>query len=230
MYTLAFLVTSLLVVALILVHVKPAASSPIGIESFVSGKERFIPVREEPPTVERFSTVAVDEKLMPECVSRSTDAQNLLARIDAYPIGDMDAAELRLLVGKLCCMEADIAAPSAGVYRTLHLQFRTSHDLEPASTLVGRCLRNAVNKRDVELIVEKFSKRGHELIGNLCNDREAYVEFDKVVARLLFAMTSFCFMAQPSMDRPIGVRDMGFWEPANVADLSQYQGVSAEPK
>jgi hypothetical protein len=165
---------------------------------------------------------------MPECVSRSTDAQKLLARI--AEVSSDNADELRLLVSKLCCMEADIMAPSAGVYRTLNLQFRTSEDLEPPSTIVGRCLRNAVNKRDIELIIEKYKGRGHTLVSELCDDAAALAEFDKVVAHLQFAMTSFCLMKQPTMDHPIGARDMGFWEPENVAELSQYQGVSAVPK
>lgn len=206
MYKTYALVGFLFVLAGLLVHFKPAAS------------------------IEGFATRAVDAKRMPECVSRSTDAQSLLARIAAND--DEHSAELRLLVSKLCCMEADIAAPSAGVYRTLNMQFRTSQDMEPPATIVGRCLRNAVNKRDIELIVEKYKGRGHYLIEKLCtSDRAAALaEFDKVVAHLNFAMTSFCLMKQPTMDRPVGARDMGFWEPEEVSDLSQYQGISAVPK
>jgi hypothetical protein len=102
--------------------------------------------------------------------------------------------------------------------------------MEPPATIVGRCLRNAVNKRDIELIVEKYAARGHVLVKKLCSDAVATAEFDKVVAHLNFAMMSFCLKEQPRMDRPIGARDMGFWEPDNVADLSQYQGVSSVPK
>lgn len=183
---------------------------------------------------EGFSTAAaVNLNVMPACVTRSTDAQSLLARISAYSLGHEDAAELRQLVSKLCCMEADIASPSAGVYRTMNFQFRTSEDIEPPSTIVGRCLRNAVNKRDIEIIVEKFKARGHVLISQLCKGgdvAEGIKEYDAVIARLLFAMTSFCLGKQPSMDRPIGARDMGFWESEEVSELSQYQGISAEPK
>jgi len=207
MYTYA-LIGFLIVLAALLIHWKPAG-------------------------IENFAVHAVNAKRMPECVSRSTDAQSLLARFADYPLGDETVAELRLLVSKLCCMEADIMAPSAGVYRTLHMQFRTSEDMEPPATIVGRCLRNAVNKRDIELIIEKYRYRGHILIKKLCSDsdsEEASAEFDKVVAHLAFAMTSFCLKEQPRMDKPIGARDMGFWEPENVADLSQYQGVSANPK
>jgi hypothetical protein len=183
---------------------------------------------------EGFSTAAaVNQNVMPACVTRSTDAQSLLARISSYPLCQEGAAELRQLVSKLCCMEADIASPSAGVYRTMNFQFRTSEDTEPASTIVGRCLRNATNKRDIEIIVEKFKARGHVLIRQLCKGddiAEGEKEYDAVIARLLFAMTSFCLGKQPSMDRPIGARDMGFWEPEEVSELSQYQGISSSPK
>jgi len=212
MYNTLILSGVLVVLALLLVHFRPGS----------------------PSMTEGFSTAAaVNQNVMPACVTRSTDAQSLLARISSYPLGQEGAAELRQLVSKLCCMEADIASPSAGVYRTMNFQFRTSEDTEPASTIVGRCLRNATNKRDIEIIVEKFKARGHVLIRQLCKGgdiAEGEKEYDAVIARLLFAMTSFCLGKQPSMDRPIGARDMGFWEPEEVAELSQYQGISSSPK
>ena len=185
-------------------------------------------VHYRPKNIEGFASV--NPLLMPECVSRSTDAQSLLVRL---PASGEDADELRQLVSKVCCMEADIAAPSAGVYRTMHAQFRTSQDMEPPATIVGRCLRNAVNKRDIDLIVEKYAQRGRALIRKICMGSDlnlALGEWDGVITRLQLAMFSFCLKEQPVMDRPLGVRDMGFWEPETVADLSQYQGVSAVPK
>ena len=180
-------------------------------------------------SVEPFSGAAsVDPRRMPECVSRSTDAQSLVSRIAN---NDSDEAnELRLLTTKLCCMEADIASPSPGTYRTFNLQFRTSDDIEPPATIVGRCLQGAVNTRDIELIVEKFSDRGHDLIRRIGLPKVANGELDNVVAQLNFAMTSFCLKPSPRMDTPAGVRDVGYWETDAVADLSQYQGVSAVPK
>ena len=215
MYNTLVLAAGLIVLAMLLVHYRP---------------------RDIPATEEGFSTaVSVNRSVMPECVTRSTYAQSLLARFGSYPLTHEDAAELRQLVSKLCCMEADIAAPSAGVYRTLNFQFRTSEDMEPPTTIVGRCLRNAVNKRDIELILEKFQARGHILIKQLCkgttvDGAAAAKEFDAVVNRLQFAMMSFCLGKQPSMDKPEGPRDPGFWETDEVAELSQYQGISAVPK
>jgi hypothetical protein len=200
-------IVALVAVALFLVHYKPA--TPIGVEGF--------------------ATVAVDVNNVPACVERSTDAQKLLARFSAQ--ADDAAAELRLLMSKLCCMEADIATPAAGTYRTMSLQYRTSHDTEPPSSIVGRCLRNAVNRRDIDIIIEKMEARGHELIKKVLGDcAEGRKEFGEVVARTKLAMVTTCLGTQPSMDRPLGARDMGFWETETTADLAQYQGISAAPK
>jgi hypothetical protein len=185
----------------------------------------YRPNEQPPMTAEGFSMAAsVDPALMPACVSRSTDAQSLLAQLEALNSDGTDdtVAELRLLLTKLCCMEADIATPSPGTYRTYGLQFRTQQDIEPPATLVGRCLANAVNSRDIEIIIDKYTARGHVLLDRLKMPSSATTEFDAVVTRLRVAMTSFCFIPQPSMDHPTGARDMGFWEPANVAELSTY--------
>ena len=198
----------LLVIAGFLIHFKPDQPSPMA---------------------EGFSMAAsVDPLKMPACVSRSMDAQALLAKLQVTESGDQESAdELRLLVSKLCCMEADIASPSPGTYRTYGLQFRTQQDIEPPATIVGRCLANAVNSRDIEIILDKYSQRGHVLLDRL---KMPPVEFDAVVTQLRWAMTKFCFIPQPSLDHPSGPRDMGYWEPNEVAELSQYQGVSAVSK
>jgi hypothetical protein len=207
MYGMVSMVIVLLVLALALIHYRPGIG--VGLEGF--------------------AVAAVDPRLMPACVERSTDAQAVLARIANQ---DSDAAaEFRLLVSKMCCMEADITGSSPGVYRTTPLQFRTSHDMEPASSLVARCLARAMPPRDVELIIEKFTKRGHELLDTLTSGcADAQREFDAVAARLRKALDVSCRQVQPTMDHPLGARDMGFWEPEKVAGLSQYQGVSAAPK
>jgi hypothetical protein len=195
-------------------------------------------VHYKPGLTETFAVAAVNPVLMPACVERSVDAQKLLARLAAYPVGDEKADELRLIVSKVCCMEADIATPAAGSYRTLPLQYRTSHDMEPASTLVGRCLANAMRDRDVTLIVDKFTERGHVLLKELLassilpegGDRtctEATAEFDAVVNQLRLSMVNFCLRPQPSMDKPLGARDLGFWESDETSSLDQYKGISA---
>ena len=181
-------------------------------------------------TIEPFAVAAVDPVLMPACVERSIAAQKLIAQI--HTSSESIADELRLLVSKLCCIEADIASPSPGTYRTFPLQFRTSHDMEPASTFVGKCLKNSIPKRDIELVIEKFSSRGRAILTTLLsgNDqKEALANFAEVIHQTQSAMMTFCMIEQPRMDRPNGPRDIGFWEPAKVADLSEYKGISAAP-
>lgn len=167
---------------------------------------------------EGFANAAVSQQLMPACVGRSADAQKLLARIAMDQ--SEDAAELRDLVSKLCCIEADLSTPGASTVNTLNFQFRTQQDIEPPSMVVGRCLRNALPSRDVEIITEKFQSRGTLLVERLCPDGRA--EFDAVLQRTRKAMMVFCQGTQPQMDRPAGVRDVGFWESGETAELRTF--------
>lgn len=190
----------------------------------------FFLIHFRPSQAEGFAVAAVDAARVPACTERSNAAQSLLARFADQPETNEAAAELRLMLSKLCCLEADITTPAAGPFRTQRLQFRTSHDMEAASSLVGRCLAAAVPARDVELIMEKFEKRGNELIDTLLSGcPEAAREYADVLARVRSALNS-CVPEPPTMDHPVGPRDLGFWESSTVADLSQYQGVSAVPK
>ena len=223
MYNTLVLATFLFVLAMMLVHWKPKGS---GAEGFAgtSGKQAAAALKEE------FAVAAVDPARMPACAARSVPAQSLLARFAIVPTSDDPATELRLLISKLCCIEADIMTPAAGTYRTASLQFRTSHDMEPASTLVGRALAGAVQQRDVALIMDKFNKRGVELIGQVLGGcQDATAEFAAVSNVTRVALSSTVRPA-PTMDKPSGARDPGFWESGRVADLSQYQGISAQPK
>jgi hypothetical protein len=209
MYDIWVLLGFLLVLALLLVHYKPAGTS----------------------TVEGFATAAVDPTRMVACAERSTAAQSLLARFSDRPTTDDNAEELRLLISKLCCMEADVSAPVPGLLRTHSLQFRTSQDTEAPASIVSRCVRGALQSRDIEIIVEKYETRGRELIdGLLASCQEAHGEFAEIVAKTRTSMFTFCMKPQPQMDRPNGPRDPGYWETDSTADLIQYQGISATPK
>jgi hypothetical protein len=102
--------------------------------------------------------------------------------------------------------------------------------MEPASTLVGRCLRDSLRNRDIELIIEKFKTRGKELVARIVDPSELVVatgEFMDVVSLLRVAMQSQCLVKQPSMDTPAGPRDIGYWESQKVGSLSEYKGISA---
>ncbi len=202
------------------------------LQSYSSAQ--FLP----PYSAEGFAVAAVNSILAPACTERSTQAQSLLHRIattdENKSLGNEgNKEELRLLLSKLCCLEADLITPAAGAYRTLPLQFRTSHDTDAASTLVGRCFRNAIRQRDIDIIVEKFQVRGLELVSNLMDPSEvaeAKEEFMTVINRVKTAFQSTCLTYKPQLDAPEGPRGLGFWEPKSATGLAQYQGISAVPK
>jgi len=213
MYGTLAMFLALLVIAGLLVLMRPGTAAP----------------------VEPFAVAAVNSILVPACTERSTAAQSLLSRVatvETTEANQGDKEELRLLVSKLCCFEADINTPAAGTYRTLPLQFRTAHDMEPASTLVGRCLRDSLRPRDIELIMEKFERRGKELVARVVDPSElvaATSEFLNITASLRAAMQGQCLVKQPRLDTPAGPRDIGFWESQKVGGLAEYKGISASP-
>jgi len=183
-----------------------------------------------PRQTEGFTVAAVNPALVPACVARSEAAQRILARFGGSDASDTDVEELRLLISKLCCMEADISSPAAGVIRTLPLQFRTSHDMDVASTIVGQCHGAALQERDIDLVIDKFEKRGHELVKRICGgDSGAHADFKEVVERLRWAMMNFCRVPPPNMERPAGPRDPGYYESWASASLEEYKGISASP-
>ena len=188
---------------------------------------------------EGFSTIALNEDDFPACVARDYDAQKLLSSLKTAVKGhgpDSDAAmayeELRLIVMKLTCMDADITSLGAGVYASLRLPFNTQHDMEPVGTFVGRCLKNAVKERDISLTLGKLQDRGTVLINTLCHNGhskgEALTLFDAVVKRTEANITRICLKEHASMDVPAGVRDPGYYLPDDVAGLGPYQNTAPQ--
>ena len=182
----------------------------------------FLLINYKQEVKEGFASAAVSTN-MPACVERSVSAQRILASLRST---DDPSTELRLLISKLCCMEADITMGS-GSTRTMALQFRTSHDAEVPSTFVNRCLRNAVRQRDIDIVIEKYQNRGRILMTALAP--QLMSDFDNVVNQTRLAMVSFCLVKQPTMDSPAGPRDMGYWADPET-DLRQYEGISSAPK
>jgi len=181
---------------------------------------------------EGFTTLAVDSDSMPKCFLRDADAQRILA--DLKPSSDpnpaspaaMALAELTLILQKVLCIDADITGSAAGVYSTYRLPFATAHDIEPPASFVGRCVRNAIRSRDLEIAMDKFEGRGKELIATICTDKKQHDRiqslFHDVVARATRNIARTCLSEKASLDRPAGPRDPGFFEPDEVKELRPY--------
>jgi hypothetical protein len=189
----------------------------------------FLYFRPRFANTEGFATLALDDKTMPKCILRNADAQALLAMLASYdtPTREYSAAydEFKLILSKLTCIDADITGMGAGVYSTFNLPFATSHDTEPAAEFVGRCVRNAVRSRDIELVMDKFERRGIELLNDLCSDadKEAAVQrYRSVLMTVQRNITQRCLSEKNTMDKPASPRDPGYFSPPCLQSLSPY--------
>ena len=190
-----------------------------------------------PPKAEGFSTIALNKSNFPSCLARDYEAQELLSDLKAglagfAPSADapMAYAEIALIVQKLLCMDADITSYGAGEYASLRLPFATAHDMEPVGTFVGRCLRNAVRQRDLDITFDKYRQRGNELLGTLCHNSaakaKAFTTFDALLDRTQANISKVCLKEHASMDIPAGVRDPGYYTPDDLINLGPYQNTA----
>lgn len=181
---------------------------------------------------EGFATIAVDGQSLPKCFLRDTEAQNLLQRFQYHkyqkpnPDSVMAYDELKLILQKVLCLDADITGSAAGPYSTYRLPFATSHDIEPTASFVGRCVRHVARERDISIQMDKFLLRGEELIGLLCADkfskREAFASFRNILERIQRSITKVCVAPKANLDVPSGSRDPGYFESDEIQNLSPY--------
>jgi len=175
---------------------------------------------------EGFTTIALESQTMPKCFLRDADAQALVQEFVQSPNADA-FAELRLILQKVLCMDADITGAGAGVYSTYQLPFATAHDIEPAASFVNRCVKGAVRSRDLEMVIDKFEGRGSQLIQSLAQTpaqkQSAMDRFNRILKRASGAMKKNCIVEKASMDIPAGRRDPGYFEPDFVGEQGAYQ-------
>jgi hypothetical protein len=184
-----------------------------------------------PPVREHFSSPAIAPE-MPTCVKRSDAAQALLALLPAdrcnNPSEDeTDRKELRLILNKLTCLDSDVVNSGVAGYNTMYLQYNTSHDTEPLTNFVGRCLNGGARTRDIDIIMEKYESRGVELIGRITKKEGtdpavAFKYFNAVISTTGHSLTHNCRMSRAQLDRPAGVRDPGYMMPFSVDKLAPF--------
>ena len=188
---------------------------------------------------EGFTTVAIEGEIMPRCLARDAESQALLAQLysKAAPNSDAGVAyeEFKLILQKLLCIDADVTGSGMGAYSTYQLPYATAHDIEPAASFVGRCVRRAVRERDVMMVLEKFESRGNVLLKTICGGDSAGMNatitaFNSIVKRVGARITSNCLMEKANMDVPAGPRDPGYFTPPNVEELGEYTLFGGSPQ
>lgn len=188
---------------------------------------------------EGFTTVAIEGDVMPRCLARDPDSQALLAQLYSKSASNSAAGEaydeFKLILQKLLCIDADVTGMGAGGYATYQLPYATAHDIEPAASFVGRCVRNAVRERDVSMVLEKFERRGNELLKVICSGDSASVNtniaaFNRIVKRIGAGITARCLSEKATMDVPAGPRDPGYYTPHSVETLQEYTLFGGSPQ
>lgn len=182
---------------------------------------------------EYFSSPAV-APFQPSCVQRNVDAQVILRLFppcsdeSKAPTEDAtDRAELALILNKLTCLDADATNSGVGGYNTLSLQYNTSHDVEPLTNFVGRCLNNGVKPRDIEIVIDKYDKRGKTLIKQISSrtgidPKMPQEHYNAVITTTLNSLNTNCLAKRSSLDTPFGPRDPGYSTPFSVERLSPF--------
>ena len=185
-------------------------------------------------TVENFSSPAIAPS-HPSCIKRNVDAQALLHMFpqckhdDKSPSTDaLNRIELKLILNKLTCLDADVTNSGVAGYNTLYLPFNTSHDTEPITNFVGRCLNGGARTRDIDLIISKYETRGNQLIASIASlmhidPSPAFKHFRSVIRVTSESLVFNCKMKRASLDIPAGVRDPGYTIPHSIEKLAPFK-------
>jgi hypothetical protein len=183
--------------------------------------------------IEPFASPAV-APFQPKCTQRNADAQVLLRLFPPCPDESKaptedatDRAELSLILNKLTCLDADVNSNGVKGYNTMSLQYNTSHDQEPLGSFVGRCLNNGIRQRDIELLAEKYEKRGKTLITQIAtrqgiDGKSALETYETVIKTTIKSLTTHCLAQRSSLDTPYGPRDPGYAIPYSVSALAPF--------
>jgi len=181
---------------------------------------------------EGFVTIALDNETHPKCLMRDAEAQELLHKFQGFSVTSPNSthgeayAEFKLILQKMLCIDADITGSGAGTYSTYNLPFATAHDIEPAASFVGRCVKRAARSRDVTVAMDKFEERGLALLKTLCFDEKdrkaAATKFHNIVSRVSRNIMRACLMEKASLDTPAGPRDPGYYAPPELKQLHEF--------
>jgi len=188
------------------------------------------------PTVlsEGFTTIAIESNTIPKCVFRSPEAQQLLTAMyalvkNAPPASPKAMAyqEFKTIIEKVLCIDADITGLGSGPYSTYQLPFETQQDIVPAADFVGRCLRNGVNKRDIEVQYAKYMDRGTVLLQTIATNpalaKQAVQQFNSIARKSAKAISFVCLSGNATLDGPAGPRDPGYYSPPGLKELGPYK-------
>ena len=184
-------------------------------------------MKQQKRQAEGFTTIALDQEVVPKCFLRDPEATKLLESLRSSKPQHPEAfGELSLILQKMLCIDADVTSSGAGAYTTFQLPFVTQHDIEPAASFVNRCLKGAMRSRDLEIAIDKFERRGVVLVQELAKSESqranALQMFRNVTKRASKQIAHTCTSLQVNMDTPKGVRDPAYLVPGMLDTPAPY--------
>lgn len=172
----------------------------------------------------------------PDCLRTSSEAAQVYSifanRASSTEEGPADFQEFRLLLSKLSCFKKDLIGTAAVVEATRYQPYATSMDIEPISETTARCFAKTIPSRDLEISLDKWGKRGKELIRRLCTSMNL-TEMESAQADTLFSALmrdvsevarSVCLSGQPTINGKVAPRQAGGYEPPALSELGEYKG------
>lgn len=172
----------------------------------------------------------------PNCLRTSSEAAQLYSifadRVSSTEEGPADFQELRLLLSKLACFKKDLIGTAGVVEATRYQPYATSMDIEPLGETTARCFAKTIPARDLDISLDKWAKRGKELVRRLCTSMNltemeasrADTLFDALVRDVSDVARSVCLSGQPTINGATAPRQAGGYEPPEIADLGPYKG------
>jgi hypothetical protein len=171
---------------------------------------------------------------VPDCLRTSIEGARLHAifagRVGGVEEGPEDLRELTLLLSQLSCFKKDLMGVAKQVEATRYQPFDTQINMEPISETTARCFAKTIPPRDLDLIFDKWQKRGHFLIVRLCtaaNLTEAQVNeaeglFQALLKDLKDIAVTNCLHGTPTINAQTQPREAVAYNPG--VDGREYTG------
>jgi hypothetical protein len=171
---------------------------------------------------------------VPDCLRDSANGAQIYeifsSKSSSTEEGSDDLRELTLLLSKTGCLKKDLMSPSGIVEATRYQAYSTAHDIEPVAETTARCLAKTIPQRDLDIILDKWTRRGKELIRKLCTSFTiADSDLIKVDNKFKSHMddirdiaNSQCIKGEIKVMK--GVRDVDGYTPPELSQLREYKG------
>jgi hypothetical protein len=172
----------------------------------------------------------------PDCLRSSSEAAQLYStfrsRTSTTSEGPEDLSELRLLLSKMACFKKDLLGTAQQIEATRYQAYATSMDIEPIAETTARCFAKTIPKRDLDIILEKWSTRAQTLVVRLCTSmnlseaehRQAESLLNALVKDISDVARSVCLAGTPTIGgKPVG-RELSGLESADLQQQGPYKG------